>query len=106
MNYEDEMGEANGRDRAREEAAAKVEQLRKLARAITETGKGPDATLKFIYMNHKRIKSTRWVIPIGFKWGSSKWHPGLHWIMMAWDIDKEAVRDFLLNEMSIRTQTG
>ena len=34
--------------------------------------------------------------PRGIYWGSNEWHPEWQWLLKAYDIDKQADRDFAM----------
>lgn len=55
--------------------------------------------LKFTYTNYKGIKSERRVQPNNLWFGSTEYHKKKQWLLCAYDLDKEAFRDFALNDM-------
>jgi predicted DNA-binding transcriptional regulator YafY len=52
------------------------------------------------YTNWRGETSLRKVIPEEIYFGSSEWHPESQWLMRAYDLDKEAYRDFALKDMT------
>lgn len=58
-------------------------------------------TLRFRYKNYKGEVADRSVIPICIVVKNSKYHNEGKpcWIMVAFDLDKEAVRDFALSDI-------
>ena len=60
-----------------------------------------DETLRFRYKNYKGEVSDRSVIPIRIVVKKSQYHNGGKpcWIMVAFDLDKEALRDFALSDI-------
>ncbi len=68
-----------------------------------------DSLLNFKIQNKKpvRVKYSNWrgeisirkIIPEGLYFGSSEWYPEKQWLLRAFDLDKEAYRDFSLAAM-------
>lgn len=57
-------------------------------------------TLTFWYRNHRGEISQRNVTkPEKIWFGSTEWHPKPQWLMTAWDIDKDALRDFAFKDI-------
>ncbi len=56
--------------------------------------------LEFIYRNHRGEVSKRQMIPRALVWGATEWHPEPQWLIRGWDIEKDAVRHYALNDMS------
>lgn len=54
----------------------------------------------FEYVNYRGESSTRRVIPLDSRFGSTKWHPRRQWLLRAWDLDKEAQREFAMGDIS------
>lgn len=48
----------------------------------------------FIYVNHRGECGTRRARPIRLWFGSTAWHPEPQWLMEAFDLDRQATRDF------------
>lgn len=46
------------------------------------------------YINHRKQHQARRIVPEYLWWGSTQWHPAEGWLLHAWDIDKQAYRDF------------
>jgi hypothetical protein len=55
--------------------------------------------LVFVYKNYKGEVSTRRVIPERVYFGSNEFHKGDQWLMKAWDLDKDAEREFALADV-------
>lgn len=53
----------------------------------------------FDYVNYKGEPSSRKVIPIKVSFDRSEWHPEPQWMLHAWDVEKEAYRDFAMKDM-------
>lgn len=58
--------------------------------------------VSFFYKNYRGELSVRTVTPIRIFWGSTKYHPESQWIMVAFDHDKSADRDFALRDCDFR----
>jgi hypothetical protein len=52
------------------------------------------APLVFAYTNHRGEKAARRVIPLGWWFGATDFHPEPQWYFKAWCFDRQAVRDF------------
>jgi hypothetical protein len=46
------------------------------------------------YTNHRGERALRHVIPDYLWWGTTDWHPQEGWLLHAFDLDKNAERDF------------
>lgn len=58
----------------------------------------PVATLA--YTNYRGETSTRRIIPKSVRYGSTPWHPEPQWLLLAWDDDKQADREFALKDFA------
>lgn len=57
--------------------------------------------IEIIYTNHRGITDKRTIIP-GMMWfGSTEWHPEPQWLIKAWDVEKQAERDFALKDFGL-----
>lgn len=73
--------------------------LAALARAM-EPKERPDAPCHIVeYTNYRGETARRVIIPIRFWWGSTEWHPQEQWMLSAWDVEKNARRDFAWQDM-------
>jgi len=60
--------------------------------------------LEFGYTNWRGEYAVRRAIPLRIELKESHWHgPGLHYIMVALDVDKQEERDFLLIDMGLKS---
>lgn len=62
----------------------------------------PTKQVSFFYKNYRGELSVRTVTPSRIFWGSTKYHPEPQWIMVAFDHDKFADRDFALRDCDFR----
>ncbi len=53
----------------------------------------------FTYKNHKGETSIRLVRPEMIHFGSNEYHPEPQWLMLAWDLHKEALRSFAIKDI-------
>lgn len=53
----------------------------------------------FTYTNHRGEVAQRRVAPWALEWRSTEWHPA-QWIMVGWDLDKEAMRYFAMADIT------
>jgi predicted DNA-binding transcriptional regulator YafY len=60
----------------------------------------PAPPLVFMYRNWRGETALRRVRPIGISYGTSEWHPEPQWLLHAYDLDKEAERDFSFSNIA------
>jgi hypothetical protein len=58
------------------------------------------APLELPYKNWRGEVSTRKIQPIRLEFGSTSWHTEPQWLLIAWDIEKEAERSFALKDFN------
>ena len=51
------------------------------------------------YINHRREIAMRTIIPHRIQFGTSQWHPEPQWLMIAYDMDKNAWRTFAMTDV-------
>lgn len=61
---------------------------------------GSVATYNFVYKNHRGETALRRVIPIRVRWGATQWHPKTQWLLVAFDVDHRAEREFAMVDVS------
>lgn len=63
------------------------------------------STLEFIYVNHRGEKLRRRAVPLGsgLEFKATAYHPEAQWILRAFDLDKQEVRDFALRDCDFLT---
>jgi predicted DNA-binding transcriptional regulator YafY len=52
--------------------------------------------IEVYYTNYKNETRLRRVIPLEVRYDTSSWHPGINWLLICWDIEKNAEREFEL----------
>ena len=57
----------------------------------------PDPLI-FRYKNWRGETAQRRVVPTGFRFGSSEWHPEPQWLLVAFDLDRGQGREFALKD--------
>lgn len=67
--------------------------------AVTKWPGFDQPPLTFSYLNYRGEVSVRRVQSPHLYWGSTDWHPAPGWLMRAWDVDKQAWRDFATADM-------
>lgn len=55
--------------------------------------------VRFEYKNHAGKIATRRVMPLEIWFGSTQFHPKEQWMLKAYDLDKEADRDFAIADI-------
>lgn len=55
--------------------------------------------VSFEYINYKGVRSTRRVQPIEIRFGKTEWHNNPQWLLKAFDLDKNAVREFAIKDI-------
>ena len=64
----------------------------------------PGAPITLTYTNWKGETAERAIIPRRVWWGSTEWHPEPQWLLTAFDLDKQAERDFALKDFGPSAQ--
>jgi len=59
----------------------------------------------FTYRNHRGVSGVRRVQPISVRYGTTEWHPEPQWLMRAFDLDKDAEREFAMSEIAPASST-
>lgn len=53
-------------------------------------------TVCILYTNHRGETAYRRIIPRSIAFGTSPWHSEPQWLLKAFDVDKQAERDFAM----------
>lgn len=61
-----------------------------------------DRSIRMIYRNYRGEVAERWVTPKSIRWGVTEWHPTRGWLMLAWDHDRGADREFSLADCNFK----
>jgi predicted DNA-binding transcriptional regulator YafY len=59
----------------------------------------PGQVLRFRYVNWQGVVANRTTRVIELTFGKTEWHPEPQWLLKAYDIEKNAVRFFALQDM-------
>lgn len=59
----------------------------------------PASPLRFVYTNHRGLRETRRVKDCLIFWGSSEYYPEPQWLMSAYCLDRDGVREFAVAKM-------
>lgn len=59
-----------------------------------------DNQITFTYRNWRGEVAQRVVRPIAIRFGATEYHPRPQWLMQAFDLEKQAVRDFAMSDLS------
>jgi predicted DNA-binding transcriptional regulator YafY len=51
------------------------------------------------YANHRGERGLRRILPEKIEFLESGWHPDPQWILLAWDLEKDAVREFAMKDI-------
>lgn len=72
-----------------------------LAEAIAKsaTSKKPAEPVRIIYTNYKGKTSDRRIVPDTLWFGETEYHPEPQWLLKAFDLDKDACRDFAMRDI-------
>jgi predicted DNA-binding transcriptional regulator YafY len=62
-------------------------------------GKLRGKPLKFKYKNWEGKTAVRKVRPTEIWYGKTQWHPKTQWLLRAWDLDKDAERNFAVQDI-------
>jgi predicted DNA-binding transcriptional regulator YafY len=55
--------------------------------------------MKINYTNWKGVSSKRNILPLIPFYGKNEWHPTEQWLLIAWDLEKQAFRTFAIKDM-------
>lgn len=69
----------------------------KIQKLSTNTSK----RIKFKYKNYRNEISWRTIEPIEIRFGSTEWHNEPQWLLRAFDIEKDAEREFAIKDILI-----
>ncbi len=56
--------------------------------------------ITFWYKNYRGETGYRQAIPISLRFGSSDWHKETQWLLVGFDTEKQAEREFALRDIS------
>ena len=59
----------------------------------------PETEVVILYKNWRGERGFRHIRPIEIVYMSTEWHPEAQWLLRAFDLDKEAMRDFALGDI-------
>lgn len=51
------------------------------------------------YTNHRGVRATRVILPARIRFGSSPFHPGIQWLLEAYDLEKMEDRTFAMKDI-------
>lgn len=89
--------------------AAKAEAQRhfeeRVKSLLVEPAPLPQIAARFMYTNYKGEREEREVYPLGLFYGSTPYHRETQWFMRAFDISRNAERDFALKDIGADTMT-
>lgn len=54
--------------------------------------------VQMTYKNWRGEVAIRKIIPISIRYGKTEWHPEMGWLLLAFDVDKQAEREFALSD--------
>lgn len=66
--------------------------------AETRAPEGANPLLKITYTNYRGETSERTIAPRSIRFGSTEWHPEPQWLLLAFDTDKGADREFAIKD--------
>lgn len=92
------IGEQTERN-ALQAQSALLAKLQRIGSALGYSSEKPRHVLVFRYTNHRGEVADRKVQPYALWFGPSMWHIGEQWHMDGWDIGKQAVRDYAVEQM-------
>ncbi len=56
-------------------------------------------TLRILYTNYKGETAVRTILPKELKFGSTEYHPEEQWLLVAFDLEKNAERTFAVKDI-------
>jgi predicted DNA-binding transcriptional regulator YafY len=58
------------------------------------------------YTNYQGQRATRRIKPMNMKFGANQWYPEPQYLMLAYDYEKEALREFAMKSINSWTVVG
>lgn len=55
--------------------------------------------LEMMYVNHRGEAALRRIVPVMVWHGATEWHKEPQWLLRAWDVDRQATRDFAMRDI-------
>lgn len=62
--------------------------------------------IEIVYTNYKGETSKRRILPVKIWYGSTDWHKDKQWLLDAFDLGKDALRNFALKDISNWGEVG
>ena len=56
-------------------------------------------SVRIIYCNHRGETAIRTVVPLAIEFGATQWHPEPQWLLIAFDLEKQAERSFAMKDI-------
>lgn len=56
-------------------------------------------TVRILYTNYKDETAYRNIVPERIWFGATRWHPEAQWLLDAFDIEKDALRNFAMKDI-------
>ena len=75
----------------------------KVALTAAPAQPGGGEAITFRYTNWRGEVADRTAIPRGLRWGATEWHPEPGWLLLAFDTEKQADREFALKDCLFAT---
>lgn len=60
---------------------------------------GFSATVEIDYTNYRGERAKRLIRPQQIWFGATEWHPKPQWLLTAHDLEKDAIRDFAMDQI-------
>ena len=76
-------------------------QCKKCVTPVDTTPQQANA-VEMIYTNYRGETSQRSILPVGLRWGTSKWHTDPCWLLLAFDFGISENREFALQDADFR----
>jgi predicted DNA-binding transcriptional regulator YafY len=57
--------------------------------------------IEFTYLNHRGVMELRRAVPTGLVFQKSEYYDGEEWFVVAWCLDRQAERTFMLTRMGM-----
>lgn len=68
--------------------------------ALQSSFRSTETAIVFWYKNYKGEQGYRRAVPISIRYGTSDYHHSPQWLMLAFDTEKQAEREFAMADMS------
>ena len=71
---------------------------------VVEPAVDAGKAVTILYTNYRGERGKRFIVPRSIWFGCTEWHPENQWLLEAYDLDKQALRSFALQDLEMWAQ--